>query len=128
MHLVGFSVQERWLDPNYLYFKPASSDSATHKASLQSTPVGSPDKVGSDSEKSVDDSWVDVGKQAKMAGDTKEQLNRPKRWFPFSEGPRSCVGQTLANMNVTGTLATLLAHYHFRLADQVTCGSHWCIA
>ena len=76
-------------------------------------------KLRSDSGQSADDSWVDVGKQTQAAAEIKEPLNQAKRWFPFSEGPRSCVGQTLANMNVTGTLATLLAHYHFRLADQV---------
>lgn len=66
---------------------------------------------------------MDVGKKAQATAEGTDLLNRTKRWFPFSEGPRSCVGQTLANMNVTGTLATLLAHYHFRLADQVMPGS-----
>lgn len=65
-----------------------------------------------------DESWVDVGKSA-PAVDLKDLPNRPKRWYPFSEGARSCVGQSLANMNVAGTLATLLARFHFRLADQV---------
>ncbi len=109
--------QERWFDPDYLYLSPHVSHSG--QAKPHSTAGDSSHKLRSDSEQSADDSWVDVGKQTQAAAAIKEPLNQPKRWFPFSEGPRSCVGQTLANMNVTGTLATLLAHYHFRLADRV---------
>ena len=79
-----------------------SSDSNSQKASSES-----------------DESWVDVGKPVPVVLDSTDPLSRHKRWYPFSEGPRSCVGQSLANMNLTGTLATLLAHFHFRLADQV---------
>ncbi len=115
--------QERWFDPDYLYLKTASDRVSPHVShSCQAKPhstAGDSHELRSDSEQSADDSWVDVGKQTQAAAEIKEPLNQSKRWFPFSEGPRSCVGQTLANMNVTGTLATLLAHYHFRLADQV---------
>jgi len=116
--------QERWFDPDYLYLRITSDRVSPHvphscQAKPHSTAGDSSHKLRSDSEQSVDDSWVDVGKQTQAAAEVKEPLNQPKRWFPFSEGPRSCVGQTLANMNVTGTFATLLAHYHFRLADQV---------
>ncbi len=121
---IPLSLQERWFDPDYLYLKTASDRVSPHvsdsgQAKPHSTAGDSSHKPRSDSEQSADDSWVDVGKQTQAAAGIKEPLNQPKRWFPFSEGPRSCVGQTLANMNVTGTLATLLAHYHFRLADQV---------
>ena len=117
-------LQERWFDPDYLFLRTASDRVSSHvshsgQAKPHSTAGDSSHKLRSDSEQSADDSWVDVGKQTQAAAEVKEPLNQPKRWFPFSEGPRSCVGQTLANMNVTGTLATLLAHYHFRMADQV---------
>ena len=48
-------------------------------------------------------------------GDSK----RPKRYFPFAEGPRSCVGQSLAKVSLVATMATLLQHFHFCLADEV---------
>ena len=44
---------------------------------------------------------------------------RPKRFVPFSQGPRDCVGQTLAKLNLTTTLAQLYGNFTFTLADQV---------
>lgn len=44
---------------------------------------------------------------------------RPKRYFPFAEGPRNCVGQNLAKVSLLGTMATLMQHFSFRLADEV---------
>ena len=49
------------------------------------------------------------------AGDSK----RPKRYFPFAEGPRNCVGQSLAKVSLAATMAILLQHFSFRLADEV---------
>ena len=43
---------------------------------------------------------------------------RPKRYFPFAEGPRNCVGQNLAKVSLLGTMATLMQHVSFRLADE----------
>ena len=42
-----------------------------------------------------------------------------KRFIPFSDGPRDCVGRNLATMNIAAALALLLAHFKFRLADSV---------
>ena len=39
-----------------------------------------------------------------------------KRYLPFLEGPRDCVGQPLARNTVPATLATLLGHFEFSLA------------
>ena len=44
---------------------------------------------------------------------------RVKRFVPFSEGRRDCVGQHLARMNYTSTLARLLGNFHFELAPEV---------
>lgn len=44
---------------------------------------------------------------------------RPKRYFPFAEGPRNCVGQSLAKVSLVATAATLLSSLTFRLADQM---------
>ena len=62
---------------------------------------------GGDS-KQVDDLGLDLSKQG-------------KRWFPFSDGPRNCVGQALAKMNIAATFAQLYSHYSFKLAEEVTC-------
>ncbi len=44
---------------------------------------------------------------------------RIKRYIPFSDGRRDCVGQALARMNYTSTLAQLLGNFHFELAPEV---------
>lgn len=44
---------------------------------------------------------------------------RPRRYMPFAEGPRSCVGKTLAQTTLPLTLAILLSNFSFKLADQV---------
>ena len=42
-----------------------------------------------------------------------------KRFVPFSEGVRDCVGQNLARLNLTTTLAQLFGSFSFRLAEEV---------
>lgn len=42
-----------------------------------------------------------------------------KRFIPFSDGPRDCIGRTLAQMNITAALAALLANFTFSLAASV---------
>ena len=44
---------------------------------------------------------------------------RPRRFLPFLTGARDCVGQSLAKMNYTATLALLLSAFSFRLAKEV---------
>ena len=57
---------------------------------------------------------------------------RGRRYLPFGDGMRSCVGQSLAKMNYTATVALLLSHFSFHLADHVSpwCAKKqvWCIA
>jgi cytochrome P450 len=48
-----------------------------------------------------------------------EEGKRPKRYFPFAEGPRNCVGQSLAQVTLPVTLAILLSRFHFKLAEEV---------
>ena len=45
--------------------------------------------------------------------------DKPKRFFPFAEGPRNCVGQSLAMTTLPTTLASLLSRFHFGLADSM---------
>ena len=42
-----------------------------------------------------------------------------KRFIPFSEGSRDCVGQSLARLNLTTTLAQLFGCFSFRLDESV---------
>lgn len=42
-----------------------------------------------------------------------------KRFMPFLEGSRQCVGMALARVNYTATLATLMSRFSFRLADDM---------
>jgi len=44
---------------------------------------------------------------------------RPKRYMPFAEGPRNCVGQSLAKLSLATVVATLLQTFSFRQADEV---------
>ena len=55
--------------------------------------------------------------QPLRAGDAK----RAKRYFPFAEGARNCVGQSLGKLSLTATLASLLSRFSIKLADKVTC-------
>jgi len=43
---------------------------------------------------------------------------KARRYFPFGEGPRNCVGQNLAKMTLPLLLATLLAKFSFKLAPE----------
>ena len=43
---------------------------------------------------------------------------KPQRFIPFSMGARDCVGQTLARLNLTTTLAQLFGSFHFKLAEE----------
>ena len=52
--------------------------------------------------------------------DESAEVVRGRRYLPFGDGMRSCVGQSLAKMNYTATLALLLSHFSFRLADRVS--------
>jgi hypothetical protein len=60
---------------------------------------------------------VGKGPVGRSAGDSA----RPKRYFPFAEGPRNCIGQSLAKVSLVATMATLLQHFSFRLANEVPC-------
>ena len=43
-----------------------------------------------------------------------------KRFMPFLEGNRQCIGMSLAKLNYTTAVALLLSHFTFRLADDVS--------
>lgn len=45
--------------------------------------------------------------------------NDAKRFVPFSQAGRDCVGQALARLNLATTLAQLWGNFTFKCADQV---------
>ena len=51
--------------------------------------------------------------------DLAAEAPRVKRFLPFSAGMRDCVGQNLARMNYTTTVAMLIARFKFKLAPEV---------
>jgi cytochrome P450 len=57
----------------------------------------------------------DGGDGGAAASSTDGDRGRAKRYIPFAEGPRNCVGQSLAKTNLVATLASLLPGYHFEL-------------
>lgn len=57
-----------------------------------------------------------TGKSAAAEGGSEA---RAKRFLPFSAGTRDCVGQSLARMNYTTTVAMLLTHFKFQLTPEV---------
>ena len=48
---------------------------------------------------------------------------KPQRFIPFSVGARDCVGQTLARLNLSTTLAQLYGSFAFKLAEEVRPGA-----
>lgn len=60
----------------------------------------------------------------KGAADKGERGQRYKKYMPFGDGMRACVGQSLAKMNYTAATALLLSHFTFRLADWVRDCTH----
>eukprot|EP00884_Botryococcus_braunii_P023274 jgi/Botrbrau1/9630/Bobra.0131s0010.1 len=71
-------------------------------------------------EKFMPERFLESG--AENAGDLQddsETAGATKRFLPFGDGIRNCVGQSLARMNLTAALAILLSHLSFRLADKM---------
>ena len=55
----------------------------------------------------------------KVAPEKGEGEQRYKKYMPFGDGMRACVGQSLAKMSYTAATALLLSHFTFRLAERV---------
>ncbi|GBF91428.1 cytochrome P450 [Raphidocelis subcapitata] len=65
--------------------------------------------------------WVDVPVEAYVYNSKGEEAGgkRGITFMPFSEGPRNCVGQSLAKMEVMTLLAKLLASFRIELAPEM---------
>ena len=51
--------------------------------------------------------------------DIAAEKGRAKRYIPFAEGPRNCVGQSLAKVSLVATLASLLPKFKFELDESM---------
>ncbi|PRW50749.1 cytochrome P450 [Chlorella sorokiniana] len=91
---------ERFLDPGAEHVQPELA-----AANEQGLPYAAPCAAAQDGT---------AGRAAGRGGGAAQ----PLRFFPFSQGPRDCIGQSLARVNITATLATLLGRYRFHLAPE----------
>lgn len=82
---------------------------ATSKSNLISEPASEVDAIGESS-----------------SLDTSAQLFRPERgaYIPFSDGPRSCLGRRMAQVEVIATLAVLFRDYSVELAVDEDAGEN----
>jgi len=65
--------------------------------------------------------WLDVPVETYVFDSTSsgDGKNKGITYMPFSEGPRNCVGQSLAKMEVLTLLAKLLANFKVELAPEM---------
>jgi len=63
--------------------------------------------------------WMDVPVETFVTSANKEKASQSITFMPYSYGPRSCVGQSLAKMEVTTLLAKLLASFWFNLDPEM---------
>ncbi|EIE19314.1 cytochrome P450 [Coccomyxa subellipsoidea C-169] len=97
-------LPERWLEPGAEYARPRGAAGGVPS--------------GQGGEAACTNGHVEGGRKMhdSSSGSTD---GRARRFLPFMEGPRSCAGLALANMNLTATLALLYGHFSFRLADEM---------
>jgi len=86
----------------------AAKPAAAEPAKLSSSDGGSDSDSSSGSSRGVRDA-------AAIASSSKRGIT----FMPFSEGPRNCVGQSLAKMEVMTLLAKLLANFRIELAPEM---------
>ncbi|GAB4816064.1 hypothetical protein N2152v2_003110 [Parachlorella kessleri] len=100
-------IPERWLKPGTEYHssQPLGKEPAAPAAPSNE---GQPDVADAAAAWNVDDS---------SSGGKRDQA--ALRWLPFGVGPRDCIGQSLARLNYTATLGTLLGHFSFKLAPEM---------
>eukprot|EP00208_Stichococcus_sp_RCC1054_P002339 CAMPEP_0206139828 /NCGR_PEP_ID=MMETSP1473-20131121/7467_1 /ASSEMBLY_ACC=CAM_ASM_001109 /TAXON_ID=1461547 /ORGANISM="Stichococcus sp, Strain RCC1054" /LENGTH=576 /DNA_ID=CAMNT_0053533745 /DNA_START=97 /DNA_END=1827 /DNA_ORIENTATION=+ len=101
---------ERWFDKDVDYmFGSSQQQQGRSRGSANGGAPVAPGKVSASYEMGV------VRSASHQAGDEAKS----KRFIPFSDGRRDCVGQALAKMNVTAALAILLGNFHFELAPEM---------
>eukprot|EP00884_Botryococcus_braunii_P023100 jgi/Botrbrau1/9474/Bobra.0252s0093.1 len=94
---------ERWLEPNAKFIKVEYAKWQSYPGAEGRFPIASSGSTVS--ARDIDPSEL-------------RQRGFVPRFIPFSHGRRDCVGQTLAKLSIVSTLARLLGHFHFRLAED----------
>lgn len=95
-------VPERWLQPGADYSQ-TTADADRDSRNGQDDPK--PAAVSAD-------------RSFEMNISRAKPVDKVKRFIPFSDGRRDCIGQALAKMNNATVLATLLSRFHFELAPE----------
>lgn len=112
-------LPERWEEPGAEYWP---GDMCPARAGTR--PEGSSGSTGASTRPLGGDEEEEEGDGAGAASAsgawTLVDSDRPPlRFAPFSQGPRICIGQHLAKMNATATLALLLSRFTFELPPEL---------
>lgn len=70
-------------------------------------------------EKFKPERWLDNRECAYVAGEDGDSERRVRRFAPFSDGLKNCLGQALGLMEVRTVLATLLGRFWFEMAPSM---------
>ncbi len=103
----------------------ASSSPSSHTSSSSPSPTGPPAPPGgraTPAHTSGPEPQPPSAQPPPQPPPPPQQQQQQQRvlFMPFSEGPRNCVGQTLARLEVVSFLALLLAHFRVELAPEVS--------
>jgi fatty acid synthase len=114
-HQAGQFLPERFLQPGAEYASsgPGQQAAAAAAAAGDVGPAGHAGSLQGDGTSSPPPGGSPRGGGGGAA-------SQPLRFFPFSQGARDCIGQSLAKINYTATLAALLGRYSFKIAPQVS--------
>ena len=67
----------------------------------------------------MQDRWLDIANpEEEQDGSSTGTRAKPLAFMPFSVGARDCVGQSMAKMTYTTTLAMLYSRFSFRLVHE----------
>lgn len=103
---------ERWLVAGCEFAQTLPMPKEFYEGWYEGGVAGDSKECSSESNEAGDDA---AGPSSSGDGDR----GRAKRYIPFAEGPRNCVGQSLAKTNLVATLASLLPGYHFALDESM---------
>ncbi|CAL5229620.1 g12983 [Coccomyxa viridis] len=95
-------VPERWFDRDAEFVQDMPASAAAKQ------------KAGSKVEITVNA----TGRQSMSPPRLPENIGKVRRTLPFGAGARACIGMPLAQLMLPTTVATLLGHFHFRLATR----------